>query len=193
MPPSFKKIFIFATLGIVLLVCIASASIHYTSTNQFCLSCHEMRVHYKELALSPHARDLDGKEIACAKCHIPAGNIARMVGAKMWMGSMDVWVHFTGGANDLDRSKMQLVARRFTDDANCLKCHDDLTRNARKDCSISPEGALAHANYRGTNGQSRSGCVGCHVNLAHLPPFDARIPKNQSFAYRIKELNNDPS
>ena len=35
--------------------------------------------------------------------------------------------------------------------------------------------------------RARSGCVGCHQNLAHLPVFDERIPHNQKFAQKLKE------
>lgn len=193
MPHNFKKIFVVASLAILIIVGIASAGIHYTSKTEFCLSCHEMRVHHKELALSAHAKDADGQEIGCAQCHIPNANIARMVGAKVWMGTMDVWTHAIDGAENLDRAKMQVVARRFTDDANCRKCHQDMTRNAKNNGPISWEGSMAHANYLGENGQARSNCVGCHMNLAHLPIFDARIPSNNKFALKIKEIRHDPS
>lgn len=164
-----------------------AAAVHYTSGNEFCLSCHEMRVYQDEIKMSSHAKDADGKEITCSQCHIPSGNIVRMLTAKAWMGTIDIWVHTVDGGTDLDRAAMQKVARRFTDDANCLKCHDDLGRNAKKDGPVSKEGQLAHDNYLGKNGQARSGCVGCHQNLAHLPVFNERIPRNQEFAKKLKE------
>ena len=89
---------------------------------------------------------------------------------------------------DIFRPGMQPIARRFTDDANCRACHKDLTRNAKADGPVSVEGRLAHENYEGKNGQARSGCVGCHRNLAHLPVFDERIPANTKFAQKIKEI-----
>lgn len=175
--------------GVAAIACIAIVwgGVKATSGTGFCLSCHEMRAHHKELLLSAHAKDADGKEIGCSQCHIPNANIVRMLAAKSWMGILDVWVHTTGDTDNLDRSRMQLVARRFTDDHNCLACHDDLMRNARKDGPNSEEGKLSHACYLGENGQSRSGCVGCHINIAHLPPFDERIPANQKFAARLME------
>lgn len=191
MPHPRKKVILGASLAILAVIGLAATAIHYTSSNQFCLSCHEMRVHQRELALSAHARDADGNAIGCAQCHIPSAGIVRMVGAKSWLGARDVWAHFTGGAKELDRAQMQIVARRFTDDHNCRVCHVDLTRNARGNAPISAEGALAHDNYLGKNGQARSGCVGCHMNLAHLPVFDAWIPANRNFAFRVKEIGNE--
>lgn len=187
MPYPRKRFWI--TSGIVLVACIvlAGAGMSYTSRNEFCLSCHEMRVYQDELKLSSHARDAEGREIGCSQCHIPAGNVLRMAGAKIWLGVKDVWVHSVHGGDDLDRAAMQPIARRFTDDANCLACHADLSKNAKNDGPISREGQLAHDNYLGKNGQARSNCVGCHRNLAHLPVFDERIPRNAKFAQKLKE------
>lgn len=182
-----KRFWILSAVTVVALIVLVSGGVAWTSSTDFCLSCHEMRAYQAELALSSHAKDADGKEIGCSRCHIPNANVARMLGAKAWLGMKDVWTHAVAGGNDLNRAQMQPVARRFTDDNNCRGCHLDLMRNARNDGPISAEGQLSHANYLGENGQARSGCVGCHINLAHLPAFDARIPRNARFAAKIKE------
>lgn len=186
MPFPHKRVLAVGAVCAVVLAASAGA-VHYTSSRQFCLSCHEMRVHQEELTRSSHARDAEGREITCSQCHIPSGNVVRMLAAKSWLGVRDIWAHANGKGEDPDRAAMQAVARRFADDANCLACHEDLTKNARRDGPVSREGQLAHDNYLGRNGQSRSGCVGCHQNLAHLPEFDERIPRNSQFAAKLKE------
>ena len=175
--------------GAVIGITAVAATVRYTSGTEFCLSCHEMRVYAEEMKFSSHARDAEGRPIGCAQCHIPGGNIVRMLAAKMWMGSKDIWVHAVDGGTALDRAAMQPRARRFIDDANCLACHQDLGRNAKGDGPVSTEGRLAHDSYLGKNGRSRNGCAGCHANLAHLPPFDARIPRNHAFAEKLKEAD----
>ncbi len=187
MSHSRKQFWIIGGGLVVACLVLVSSAVAWTSRTAFCVSCHEMRVHQAELALSAHARDANNQEIACSSCHIPSANLVRMLAAKSWLGIRDVWVHNFGNPNDLDRREMQVVARRFTDDANCRACHIDLMRNAKNDGSNSLEGQLSHANYLGENGQSRSGCVGCHINIAHLPAFDQRIPVNQKFALKLKE------
>lgn len=182
-----KKVWLIGSASVLACVFVVWGGVAVTSGTDFCLSCHEMRVHHQELLLSSHAKDANGNEIGCSQCHIPNANVVRMLTAKTWMGLKDVWVHATGGGENLNRAQMQAVARRFTDDHNCRKCHLDLMRNARNDGPNSREGQLAHANYLGENGKSASGCVGCHQNLAHLPPFDMRIPSNQKFEARLKE------
>lgn len=185
-----KRFWILGGAAVAVCALLVSAGVAWTSSTGFCLSCHEMRVQAAELAMSSHARDAEGREIGCSQCHIPNANVARMLAAKSWMGIKDVWVHNVEGPDDLNRAEMQVVARRFTDDHNCRKCHQDLMRNAKNDGPNSLVGQLSHANYLGENGQARSGCVGCHMNLAHLPAFDARIPGNQKFAIRLAEGNS---
>ena len=182
-----KKTLLLAGVAFVVFIGLAAGGVHYSSQTSFCLSCHEMRVYQDEQRLSAHAKDANQKEIGCAQCHIPNGNVLRMLGAKAWMGLIDVWVHTTEANLELDRAAMQPVARRFTDDANCLSCHKDRQRNAKNDGPISTEGSLAHNNYDGQKKQSNAGCVSCHQNLAHLPVFDARIPQNHKFALKLKE------
>lgn len=187
---SFAKTILTAGCVLACLGAALAGGVTYTSRTQFCMACHEMRVHQDEQRLSSHAKDAQGQVIGCSQCHIPKGNIARMLGAKAWMGAIDLWTHQTKikQGETLDRAALQPVARRFTDDANCLACHEDLGKNAAKTGPVSEEGRLSHDNYLGKNGQARSGCVGCHGNLAHLPPFDERIPANSEFAQKIKEI-----
>ncbi len=178
-------------LGILIVFVILMAAMSYatvqTSTNDFCMSCHEMHIYQEEQMASSHAKDADGKPISCSQCHIPSDGIVRMLAAKSYMGAKDLWVHYTGNPYDLNRAEMQKTARRFIDDNNCRACHEDLTKNAKNEAAISLEGKLAHDAYLGKNGQSKGGCVSCHANVAHLPKFDQRIPKNAEFLAKIKE------
>ena len=175
--------------GCVVLVFLLGAGVGVVETQKtgFCISCHEMTPYQKELEFSPHAKDAKGQPISCAQCHVPSTNILRMLVAKSYMGGKDLWVHHIKKPAELNRAVMQPAARRFVDDANCRACHEDLTKNAKNDGPVSAEGKLAHDAYLGNNGQTRSGCAGCHVNMAHLPPFDERIPRNAKFLSKLKE------
>lgn len=164
-----------------------SYGVKATSTTEFCLSCHEMKVYQKELEASPHAKDAKGNPIGCSQCHVPGSGIVRMVAAKTYLGVKDIWVHTTEEDVVLNRAAMQPMARRFVDDANCRACHQDLGRNAKNDGPVSELGKLAHDNFEDKNGSSRSGCAGCHQNMAHLPPFDRRLAVNAKFAAKLKE------
>lgn len=159
-------------------------TMHATSTTDFCASaCHEMNQHYEELKFSSHFKDKDGKEIGCSQCHLPAGVGPKYFTAKTYMGVKDLFVHFILQPDDFVRVEHQAAARRFLDDKNCLKCHADLNKDATGEQPISEVGKLAHDAY--TNGNAKSNCAGCHINLAHLPQADRRFPINEPFASRI--------
>ena len=55
MPFPHKRVLAVGAVCAVVLAASAGA-VHYTSSRQFCLSCHEMRVHQEELTRSSHAR-----------------------------------------------------------------------------------------------------------------------------------------
>lgn len=172
-------------VALVIFCAVTAYGLKATSTVAFCTSCHEMQVHAEELKYSSHVKDKDGKEITCSDCHIPAGYGPRYLSVKIYSGMKDLFVHFVEQPDSIDRAAQQPVARRFMDDANCLRCHEDLYKDAKGEQKISDVGKIAHDAYLGKNGQAKSNCAGCHINLAHLPEFDRRLEVNKEFASRI--------
>lgn len=174
-------------IALAALFAVSAYGLKATSTVEFCTSCHEMKVHAEELKYSTHAKDKDGKDIGCSDCHIPAGYGPRYLSVKIYSGMKDLYVHFVEQPGSVNRAAQQLVARRFLDDANCLRCHEDLYKDAKGEKQISREGQLAHDAYLGKNGQARSNCAGCHINIAHAPEFDRRLEVNKEFVKRIQK------
>lgn len=152
-----------------------------TSSTEFCMSCHEMKIYKDELAKSSHALTNDKKPMGCKDCHIPESFGGRYLIIKTVLGTRDVAVHFLGDPENLNRRKMQDFARRFVPDENCMACHPDLMKDT-DDKELSEIGKLSHEAYLGKNGQTRRGCAGCHFNMAHLPDFDRRYHFNAEFA-----------
>jgi len=160
-----------------------------TSSTQYCVSCHEMKRYQLELQASSHFKDAEKKEISCSQCHIPPSGV-RWASIKLVFGIKDIYAHYFGEPNDLDRLKLQQFTRRFIPDENCLACHKDLTKNVKNE-PISETGRQAHEAYLGKNGDSRSNCSGCHQNMAHLPTFDGRYAVNAKFAARLAALEEE--
>ena len=79
MPYPRKRVWIIGCVIFVACVALAGGGVAYTSSTDFCLSCHEMRVYQEEMRFSSHAKDAQGQAIGCRQCHIPSGNIARML------------------------------------------------------------------------------------------------------------------
>jgi len=179
-----SKVLILVLIGIVGFTALMSISMARTSTTDFCMSCHEIRTHKDELAKSSHAVDKDKNPIECHQCHIPNSIGPRYLTVKIFIGAKDWLVHNFGDPENLDRRRLQVVARRFLPDENCRTCHEDLTKNTKGE-KISEFGQLSHDAYLGKNGQTSRGCAGCHYNLAHLPDFDRRYFFNAEFAKRL--------
>ncbi len=75
---------------------------------------------------------------------------------------------------------------------NCLACHADLYKDAKGEKNISEVGRLAHDAYLNKNGNTKSNCAGCHINLAHLPEFDQRLEVNAAFKSRLLKEEEKP-
>jgi nitrate/TMAO reductase-like tetraheme cytochrome c subunit len=170
----------------VLALCGAAGyTMHATSSREFCLSCHEMQVEDQEQRYSSHAKDAQGQPIACAQCHLPPDVGPSYVAAKIHSGVKDLVVHWLSGGDPPVRARLQPTARRFIVDEACLQCHGDLYKDAKGKGPISELGKIAHDSYLGKNGQAKSNCAGCHINIAHLPEFNRHLDVNAAFASRI--------
>ncbi len=176
--------YIIILVGIVVFAALISISMVKTSTTEYCISCHEMKNYKTELEKSPHAVDKDKNPIECRQCHIPVDIGPKFVLVKTVVGLKDLITHHFGDPENLDRRRMQEIARRFIPDENCRKCHQDLFKNT-KDKKISQIGKLCHEAYLGQNGTTKRGCAGCHFNMAHLPDFDRRYLFNAEFAKNL--------
>lgn len=183
---SSKKAICIGGIAVLLGLIAFSITLSVTSSTSFCLSCHEMEEYKAELKFSTHFKDYDGKEVDCNQCHLPRGIGPRYFSVKTYSGLKDLYVHFLTPSEPLDRKDLQVVARRFVDDASCLSCHEDLYVNAKGDAPISELGKVSHDAYNGKDGVSYRNCVACHVNIAHLPRFDRRLDINQDFAERLE-------
>ena len=168
---------------IVVFGLLLSVSLERTSRNDYCMSCHELKPHKAELERSSHAVDKDKNPIECRQCHIPNSFGLKYLAVKI-MGVKDLWVHKFGDPDNLNRRRLQVVARRYVQDANCRACHQDLFKTT-KDEKISEIGRLSHEAYLGKNGTTKNGCAGCHFNMAHLPDFDRRYAFNATFSSNI--------
>ncbi len=178
------KTLVIIMLVVVVGIVVMSTQMARTSTTDYCMSCHEMKSRLDELKKSSHAVDKNKQPIQCAQCHIPLSVGPRYLVVKTVVGLNDLFVHYFGDPENLDRRALQVSARRFVMDENCLACHSDLYKDAKGEKPISAIGRLCHDAYLGKNGNTSRGCAGCHFNLAHLPDFDRRYFFNAEFVKR---------
>ncbi len=162
-----------AALGMVvsLVLLVGGAGVlAYTSTEEFCIGCHEMRATtYAEYKDTIHDRNRTGVRAICTDCHVPRQPVGLIL-AKIH-ASKDVWGHLTGVIDTPEKFEAmrpvmaQRVWKRMkeTDSIECRNCH----KSDKMDLDKQSEKAKA----RHTKGQAEGKtCIDCHFGIAHREP-----------------------
>ena len=145
-------------------------SMHETSTDSFCLSCHELEVNigYEYDGMS-HARNASGLRVTCSDCHVPKPFVPKMMRKLRAVG--EIYHHVLGTIDTpakFEEHRMSMATRVWaemngTDSRECRDCHQaefwDLTAQSEKAREF-------HDNplEKGTT------CIDCHKGIAHKLP-----------------------
>ncbi len=158
------------------IVVAASATIHATSTEQFCTGCHELRDNaLAEFKDTIHDKNRSGVRAECADCHLPREFVPMMI--RKVEAAREVWGHFTGYIDTkekYEKARHAMAVREWTrmkknDSQECRNCHDPRAMDKDKQA----EGvAERHAKAR-SEGVT---CIDCHFGIAHKEP-DGPGPK----------------
>jgi nitrate/TMAO reductase-like tetraheme cytochrome c subunit len=140
-----------------------------TSTETFCLSCHEMHTPYQELTRSVHYSNEFGIRAGCADCHIPPGFGPGLI--RHLLASTQVWDHALGELDTparFEAHRLELAQRvwlmlKQDDSAECRSCHTSAAMALAKQ---PPAAAGAHASLV----QNGLTCIDCHTGVAHTLP-----------------------
>ena len=143
---------------------------HYTSSTEFCLSCHSMEIPYEEFQGSVHYSNDKGIRAECADCHIPSEPMDYLY-TKI-KATKDIYHEFVTGKIDTEdkyeEHRMAMAESvwkqmRANDSATCRSCH---TYDAMDIFEQSDEAVKMHE-YGIANNQT---CIDCHKGVAHFPP-----------------------
>jgi cytochrome c-type protein NapC len=145
-------------------------ALELSSTETFCISCHEMRsTVYEELKKSSHYMNRSGVRATCADCHVPKEWIYK-VRRKIQATIGEVQMHLIGAVNTPEKfeaKRLELAQRvwatmKKTDSRECRNCHQmkfmDLA-NQKPRARGQHESAI-------TTGET---CIDCHKGIAHKP------------------------
>ena len=147
-----------------------AAVMHYTSSTEFCVSCHTMQIPYEEYEGSIHFSNAKGIRAECSDCHIPSDPIDYVI-TKI-RASKDIYHEFVTGKIDTEEKyeehRMAMAETvwaqlRENDSATCRSCH---TFDAMDSYEQSEDAAKMHA-YGQENNQT---CIDCHKGVAHFAP-----------------------
>ena len=154
-----------------------NTALEVTNTEQFCISCHEMRDNvYVELQRTIHYTNRSGVRAICPDCHVPhewTSKIARKMQAskEVWgkiFGTIDTREKFVDHRLVLARSEWARM--KANNSLECRNCHSaesmDITRQ-------SPRAAATHSAFLFTGERT---CIDCHKGIAHrLPDMGAAL------------------
>jgi cytochrome c-type protein NapC len=150
-----------------------NATMDYSSTLEFCTSCHEMSDYvFEEYKETVHYQNAAGVRATCGNCHVPKpyfAKVQRKIGATL----KEVPAHFLGTINTREKfeaKRLELAERvwavmQANDSRECRSCHalesmelDSQDRSARK------KHTLERKIEKGET------CIDCHKGVAHHLP-----------------------
>jgi cytochrome c-type protein NapC len=146
------------------------------NTEQFCVSCHEMRDNvYQELQGTIHWTNPSGVRATCPDCHVPHPwtlKIARKMAAskEIWgkvFGIVDTREKFLALRPTLAQHEWDRMSANKS--AECRNCHKPESMNLRLQ---TPQAASAHQSQLLTGEKS---CIDCHKGIAHKLPVGEEI------------------
>ena len=182
MPKSSAIVLLLVGLGVGVFGMLAfDYSMEATSTEEFCIGCHEMSSGpFVMLQDTTHFRNESGVRPTCSDCHVPEKGWP-----KMWrkiQASREVWSALTGKINTPEKylahapvMKAREIARlQANDSQECRNCHDveamDLDQQSR----------MAKRAHGRMVKQERT-CIDCHEGIAHAgTAHDAAAALEQS-------------
>jgi len=144
------------------------------NTEQFCISCHEMRDNvYKELQSTVHFSNRSGVRARCPDCHVPHDWFFKV--RRKIQASNEVLHHILGTVNTpakFETHRAELAERvwagmKATDSRECRNCHSAEAMNPQKQSEASQV-------MRDMAGLT---CIDCHRGIAHKLPKEEEEKK----------------
>jgi len=141
-----------------------------TSTEEFCVSCHEMSYNFAEYKGTIHDKNRTGVRAICTNCHVPH-TPGPLVLAKI-KASKDMFYTYIMPSIDTKEkfeAKRTVMAQRVwkvmmeSDSHTCRSCH----RADKMDVAVqSPVAQKKHAKAKAEG----TTCIECHYGIAHTEP-----------------------
>ncbi|MBJ9212097.1 pentaheme c-type cytochrome TorC [Citrobacter freundii] len=157
--------------------------VHYTSTTEFCLSCHSMRTAGEEYKTSVHFRNASGVRAECKDCHIPPGVVPTLI--RKTEALNDLYHTFISPSIDTPEKfaakRPELAQREWArmsanNSAACKSCHSYGAMDHGKQSANAAAQMTAAA-------AKDSNCIDCHKGIAHHKP-----DMSSGFRDRYKQL-----
>ncbi len=159
-----RKPFVWGVVAGVVLIWLVRAGNGFTSSDEFCESCHVHPQAFTSWQQSTHHTTASGMVVHCVECHLPTGGLAYAV-QKTRLGVRDVIGAVLKDEESFDwesRSRLE-HAREYVFRESCLECHPNLFP-----LGLSTDGDEAHLYYEQHVDELR--CLNCHLHVGHYDP-----------------------
>jgi sulfatase modifying factor 1 len=134
----------------------------YTSTDNYCVSCHVHPMADQSWKLSTHYNNHTGNIVHCVECHLPPEGQGYLF-AKAKHGLKDAYGFYFKDSAKIDWQAKKLLenAKGFVYEEGCIECHQNLFP-----VKLSVDGGNAHLLY--TTSKEPLTCINCHLNVGHF-------------------------
>ncbi|MCH4295197.1 NapC/NirT family cytochrome c [Shewanella sp. 3B26] len=177
--PSAKySIFALLLVGIVVGVVgyfATQTTLHMTSTDEFCMSCHSNHSLKDEVLASAHGNNKNGIVVQCQQCHIAQEPFAylkkKIIVSKDVIGFLTIDGFNTQEWLEANRKEQADLARdylRAIDSSTCQNCHNRIYENQSE--NMSKMAVRMHSNNFKKEPEKRKTCIDCHKGVAHPYP-----------------------
>ncbi len=156
-------LFIAGGLTVILFLALFNKTIHYTSSNESCASCHVHPHAEASWKLSIHNTTASGVSVNCVDCHLPPEDQKfNYITRKAYHGMHDLYVYLTSDTKDIDwaEKRTREAAKRFVYEDGCKKCHTNMFPS-----TLNALGAESHLKY--LRDPENTSCLQCHQNVGH--------------------------
>lgn len=141
-------------------------TLHATSTDAFCTSCHEMQIPLAQLERTSHFNSSSGVSATCSDCHLPREFLPKM--KRKIEAAREVWGSITGIIDTPEKYAAHAPAMkaretqrlRANDSQECRNCH-----KAERMLSVI-QTSRAQRFHRAL-ASNRKTCIDCHAGIAH--------------------------
>lgn len=153
-------------LGVVAVIAF-DTSLHATSTEKFCISCHEMADNpYVQLQKTSHFNNAIGVRPTCADCHVPHEFVPKMI--RKIEAAREVWGTITGiidtpekyAAHTPAMKEREIARMQANDSQECRNCHETERMLAAL------QSAKAQRFHKAKRMNDKT-CIDCHAGIAH--------------------------
>ena len=186
-----RKGWILFFLGIIVTIVLIypfNKAVSYTSTNEYCISCHVHDHAMDSWKLSPHVDNEAGVIVNCVDCHLPPKGHGYLM-AKAQHGLKDLYGFYFKDSTDYkwESKRTAEKANLFTYEESCKKCHSNLYP-----VGLSQKGVDSHIHYEQADDDMT--CLNCHMHTGHFDPnYKHAANKNFAEGEGEKEIFKEPA